>query len=110
MWSVPRIVSCYLVRKDVLPNDVTNPLYTEDIDGFSSKMLADGVDLMVTNRLDWGHLIKADDFETSHLNNEIYQIINNRWDWEKRYLHENYTHALDLGSTIAMVNKKTLIV
>ena len=59
--------------------------------------------MFVTNRLDWGHLVAADNFSTLHLHNELYEIINNRWDWEKRYLHENYTKSLDLDQPIAMV-------
>ena len=45
---------------------------------------AKGVFLHVSNRLDWGHLINADDFPTEHLHNELWELERNRWDWEKR--------------------------
>ena len=60
--------------------------------------------MYVTNRLDWGHLITTENFETTHLHNEIYEIQNNRWDWEKRYLHVNYSQNLDVNVNVSMVS------
>ena len=66
------------------------------------------VDMFVTNRLDWGHFVESHNFSISHLHNKLYEIINNcdcEWcDWEKRYLHENYTQSLDLSQPGAMCN------
>lgn len=62
--------------------------------------------MFVTNRLDWGHLVQADTFDTSHLNNELYEIESNRWDWEKRYLHVNYSQSLDTNIAVAMVRPR----
>jgi len=59
--------------------------------------------MYVTNRLDFGHLVNADTFDTSRTNSEIYQIFDNRWDWEQRYLHDNYTKNFDPNNTIAQV-------
>lgn len=59
--------------------------------------------LVFLNVLYRGHLITVDNFETNHLNNELYEIQNNRWDWEKRYLHVNYSQNLDLNVTVTMV-------
>ena len=50
-----------------------------------------------------GHLITVDNFETTHFHNELYEIQNNRWDWEKRYLHVNYSQNLDLNITVRTV-------
>lgn len=87
-------------------NFATKQLHNSEdsvIESLSDNLREIEIDMIVTNRLDWGHLVNADNFSTSHLHNELYEVINNRWDWEKRYLHENYTHALDLASSIAMV-------
>lgn len=46
--------------------------------------------MYVTNRFDFGHLIKAELFEL-HFKNELYEIDSNRFDWEKRYLNGNFT-------------------
>jgi hypothetical protein len=60
--------------------------------------------IYVTNRVDFGHLVNADNFDTSRVNSEIYQILDNRWDWEQRYLHENYTENFNPNNTIAQVS------
>jgi len=59
--------------------------------------------MYVTNRVDFGHLVNADTFDTSRTNSEIYQIFDNRWDWEQRYIHDNYTKNFDPNNTIAQV-------
>lgn len=66
-------------------------------------MLQD-VFMYVNNRVDFGHLVNADNFDTSHANSEIYQIFDNRWDWEQRYIHENYTENFNPNNTIAQVS------
>ena len=55
-----------------------------------------------------GHLITVDNFETTHLNNELYEIQNNRWDWEKRYLHVNYSQNVDTNVNVSMVTTNLL--
>lgn len=60
--------------------------------------------MYVTNRVDFGHLVNADNFDTSRINSEIYQIFDNRWDWEQRYIHENYTENFNPNNTIAQVS------
>jgi hypothetical protein len=60
--------------------------------------------MYVTNRVDFGHLVNADNFDASRINSEIYQIFDNRWDWEQRYIHENYTENFNPNNTIAQVS------
>lgn len=50
--------------------------------------------------------INSDNFDTSHLHNEMFQIFDNRWDWEVRYLHPNWSHALDPNATLEQVRIK----
>ena len=49
----------------------------------------------VTNRANFGHLVDADNFNTEHLHNELWEISRNRWDWEQRYIHVNYSQGLE---------------
>ncbi|KAA0196354.1 hypothetical protein HAZT_HAZT003804, partial [Hyalella azteca] len=49
-----------------------------------------------------GHLVSADNFVTKHFRPEMWQLFENRWDWEARYLHENYSSSLVENATIAM--------
>lgn len=57
---------------------------------------AKGEFIFVTNRLNFGHLVNAEDFETSHLHNELWEMERNRYDWELRYLHPNYSASMGL--------------
>ena len=50
--------------------------------------------MYVSNRANFGHLLSTEGFETTHLFNEMWQLTENRWDWEQRYLHPNYSQAL----------------
>lgn len=50
--------------------------------------------MFIVNDFDAGHLVNNDFFESNHLHNELYQIFDNRFDWEKRYLHSNYYDVL----------------
>ena len=59
---------------------------------------ATGEFIYVTNRLNFGHLVNAEDFETSHLHNELWEMERNRYDWELRYLHPNYSASMGLES------------
>ena len=103
------MTSIYLVRGDIVRDARTKPSYIYnllDADmAFCTNMRNNDVYMYVTNRLDWGHLITADNFETTHVHNEMYEIQNNRWDWEKRYIHENYSHNLDTDKNVTMVGR-----
>ena len=50
--------------------------------------------MYVSNRANFGHLLSVESFDTTHLFNEMWQLVENRWDWEQRYLHPNYSQAL----------------
>ena len=39
-------------------------------------------------------------YSTAHLNNELWEIENNKYDWELRYLHPNYSQSLEENATI----------
>lgn len=46
--------------------------------------------MYVSNRVDFGHLVNADNFDTTRTEPEMYQIFDNEKDWEDRYIHEDY--------------------
>lgn len=60
--------------------------------------------MLVTNRKDFGYLINSDDAQTGRLNIELWEIFNNPYDWEKRYIHPNYSQSLEEKSVIEQVN------
>ena len=65
--------------------------------------------MYVSNRVDFGHLINADNFDTTRTNSEVYQLFDNRWDWEQRYIHDNYTENFNPNNTIQQVKNYCVI-
>lgn len=55
--------------------------------------------MFVDNMDDFGHLVNADNFDTSHVNNELYQLFDNKWDFEQRYIHPNYSLQFNSNHT-----------
>lgn len=106
VWNVPYITGAYLIKRKILDNKRTRPNYVHkllDADmAFCQNMRDAEVFLYVTNRAEWGHLVSTENFDTSHLFNEMWQLTENRWDWEQRYLHPNYSLSLQENSSVAM--------
>lgn len=106
LWNVPYINSCYLIKKSVFEKPETRPSYINKLQepdmAIAENLREKGVFMYVSNRVDFGHLVNSESFDTKHLVPELWEVFNNRWDWEQRYLHVNYTHALNENNTLAM--------
>jgi len=50
-----------------------------------------GLFMHVSNRLEFGHLVNPDSYNIQLIHPDIYQIIDNKLDWERRYIHPNYS-------------------
>jgi len=61
--------------------------------------------MFVNNLETFGHLVSADNFDTSHTNNELYQVLENKVDFENRYIHEEYPKYFDLNRTLHEVTR-----
>ncbi|XP_021950567.1 procollagen-lysine,2-oxoglutarate 5-dioxygenase 1 [Folsomia candida] len=109
LWNVPFLSGAYLVNGSILNDPKLRPNYINnllDADmAFCLNNRNNDVFMYVSNRVDWGHLVNSDNFETTHLYNELYQIFDNRWDWELRYLHPNWSKALDPNRTVEAMMK-----
>ncbi|XP_033223663.1 procollagen-lysine,2-oxoglutarate 5-dioxygenase-like [Belonocnema kinseyi] len=101
LWNVPFISSCYLINSTIISNKETRPLYSKgdlDLDmTFSSANRERLIFMYVSNRLEFGHQVTSDSFNTTLSNPDLYQIFDNKLDWEKRYIHENYSKNLEEG-------------
>ncbi|XP_033224283.1 procollagen-lysine,2-oxoglutarate 5-dioxygenase isoform X1 [Belonocnema kinseyi] len=101
LWNVPFISSCYLINSTIIRNKETRPSYSEgDLDpdmAFASANRERLIFMYVSNRLEFGHLVIPDSFDTSLTNPDLYQIFDNKLDWEKRYIHENYSKNFEEG-------------
>ena len=98
LWNVPYISSAYLIKGSLILSMLTRPNFTHgqlDADQAFCKNMRDKGDFFyVSNKVKWGHLVSTEKFNTSHTNNELWEIANNRHDWELRYLHHNYSMYL----------------
>ena len=106
VWNVPFVSSIYLIKGDFInnsPPDSRPNLLHESLDAdmaLCRNLRDSGIFIYVTNREEWGHLVNADSFTTTHLNNELWEIETNRYDWENRYLHPEYKDALEEGADL----------
>lgn len=46
--------------------------------------------MYIDNQYTFGHLIDSETFDTTLKNPELYQLFENRYDWEQRYIHPDY--------------------
>lgn len=98
LWNVPLISSCYLIKEHVLKNPDTKPNFSlkgmSTSVSFATAMRQTDIIMYVTNRASMGHLVSTDRFVTDRPHAELWQLEQNRWDWERRYIHSNYSTAL----------------
>ncbi|KAJ8667494.1 hypothetical protein QAD02_009157, partial [Eretmocerus hayati] len=103
LWNVPFVGSCYLVNASLLRDDSRRPIYEEanlDPDmAFAHANRRRDIFMHVSNRLDFGHLVNPDNYNSSLTNPDLYQLFDNKVDWEKRYLHPDYHKSLDTDHT-----------
>ena len=99
LWNVPYISSCYLISGGIIHDENTRPNYVNkmlDPDmAFTTNLRSKDVFMYVSNRLNFGHLVNNEAFPTEHLHNELWEMERNRYDWELRYLHPNYSQSLE---------------
>lgn len=101
VWNVAFVSAAVLLKGAWLRGQGEPPLfYSEDFDSdmtFAAWMREKGNFMYVSNLEEYGHLINADDYDTSHLHNDMFSLFDNRVDWERRYIHENWSRVLEDG-------------
>jgi len=98
LWNVPYISGVYLVQGRHVPILRRHSAYVDDVldsDMAFCKVLREQVIFMyVDNRVYFGHLTDSSNFDTSHLHNDLYTIIENIYTWQKKYVHPDYETTL----------------
>ncbi|XP_035237773.1 procollagen-lysine,2-oxoglutarate 5-dioxygenase 1 isoform X1 [Anguilla anguilla] len=99
VWNVPYISNVYLVKGSVLKTELSaNNLFQSDtLDSdmtFCHKVRTQGVFMFVTNRHEFGRALSTENYLTTHLHNDLWQIFENPVDWEERYIHPNYSRIM----------------
>lgn len=51
--------------------------------------------MYIDNEYNFGHLIDSETFNITQKNPEMYQLFENRYDWEQRYVHQDYKINFD---------------
>lgn len=98
VWNVPYISGAYLIKGSLIQDEDRHPSFIHrllDADmSFCANLREANVFFYVSNRVSFGHLVDSDGFHISHLNNDLWEMSRNRWDWEQRYIHPNYSQSL----------------
>ncbi|XP_044750581.1 procollagen-lysine,2-oxoglutarate 5-dioxygenase isoform X2 [Coccinella septempunctata] len=100
LWVVPFINSVYLINAKLLKRfDRKTLKYSKDkLDAdmaFCANLRDLGVFMFASNRLDFGHLVNPETFDTTRTEPDMYQIMDNQRDWESRYIHPDYPENLN---------------
>ncbi|XP_040918271.1 procollagen-lysine,2-oxoglutarate 5-dioxygenase 1 isoform X2 [Toxotes jaculatrix] len=99
VWNVPYVSNVYLMkasllRSELIDYDLFNS-HTLDPDmAYCHNVRDKGIFMYVTNVHSFGRILSTENYQTSHLHNDLWQIFENPMDWQERYIHENYTRIM----------------
>lgn len=51
--------------------------------------------MFVSNLHEFGHLVNSENYDLTRKHPDFYTLLDNRWDWEQRYIHTDYATTLD---------------
>ncbi|RXG55052.1 Procollagen-lysine,2-oxoglutarate 5-dioxygenase 3 [Armadillidium vulgare] len=106
LWNVPYVGSSFLVKRSLIEDPKTKPSFINNLldsdMAFSANLREKGIFLYVSNRMDFGHLVNSENFNIRNFHPDLWQMFDNRWDWERAYLHENYSQSLNESNKIQM--------
>lgn len=119
LWNVPYINQAYLIQVPFLASELAkqtahpNAVQTQhallstfsfvpyELDApdpelsFCRSLRENGIFMWLSNLHDYGHLVQSEGFATMYRHGELWEIHRNRIDWERRYLHANYSRILN---------------
>ncbi|XP_063546470.1 procollagen-lysine,2-oxoglutarate 5-dioxygenase [Cydia strobilella] len=107
IWNVPFITNCYLMKMATFRSGAAKTVdyHKEGVDpdmAFCANLRDLGVFMHVSNELEFGHLVNPESFDTSRTHPDVYQVMDNKPDWEARYLHPDYAANFEEGTKPAM--------
>lgn len=99
VWNVPYISNIYLIKGSALRAELRHVdlFHYSKLDpdmSFCANVRQQEVFMFLTNRHTFGHLLSLDNYQTTHLHNDLWEVFSNPEDWKEKYIHENYTKAL----------------
>lgn len=102
VWNSVFISSVFLIKKEVLKkiHGSFGPSQL-DPDMAMSKFLRDnGIFMYATNLHEFGRLLETENYRTDHLHNDLWELFDNKLDWEEKYIHPNYSQNSNLSISI----------
>ncbi|XP_013392391.1 procollagen-lysine,2-oxoglutarate 5-dioxygenase 1 isoform X2 [Lingula anatina] len=96
LWNVPYVRYVYLIQGNKikqLQGGYRNDHLDHDM-AICKTMRDKNMFMYVSNQLNYGHLIDGDNYDTTRTHPDMYEMFSNPMDWEKKYIHENYSRVL----------------
>lgn len=94
IWNVPYITNAVLAKASVLPKfSYDHPEFDPDM-ALCFHLRQQNVFMFVNNLATHGHLVNAEHYDTDLERPDFYELFTNKIDWERRYIHKNYTQQL----------------
>ncbi|KAG6446513.1 procollagen-lysine,2-oxoglutarate 5-dioxygenase [Manduca sexta] len=102
IWNVPFITNCYLMKISVLKTPATKSVSfsKEGLDAdmaFCASLRDHGIHMHVSNEHYFGHLVNPESYDVTRTNPDLYQLLDNKLEWDNRYLHEDYLKNFEEG-------------
>ncbi|XP_044886896.1 procollagen-lysine,2-oxoglutarate 5-dioxygenase 2 isoform X1 [Mauremys mutica] len=117
VWNIPYMANVYLIKGQTLRSEMRERNYfvrdkfdpdmalcrnaremslqrekgSPSSETFHMLRPPKGVFMYITNRYDFGRLISTANYNTSHYNNDLWQIFENPVDWKETYINPNYS-------------------
>ena len=105
---MPYVNEAYLLNGTLLKGKASNSVENRLTPKFYSSQYPDldpdmtlcrvlrdnGIFIFVDNLEDFGHLVISSTFDTDRKNPDFYEIYSNQKDWQRRYIHQNYSQVL----------------
>ncbi|XP_077998009.1 procollagen-lysine,2-oxoglutarate 5-dioxygenase 1-like [Glandiceps talaboti] len=106
LWNVPFLNSIYLVKSEAIEKYRPSYLYS-DLDSdmaFCRHLREQGIFMYVINTVFFGRLLDNENFKVymTQKHPDMYQIYDNRIDWEQKYIHPGYNNVLEPETNITM--------
>ncbi|XP_045509441.1 procollagen-lysine,2-oxoglutarate 5-dioxygenase isoform X2 [Colias croceus] len=107
IWNVPFITNCYLLNMELFRKPaykgVTYSKEGVDADmAFCESLRNLGIMMHVSNEEDMGYLVDPESFDPKRTHPDVYQLLHNRRDWERRYISPDYWRNFDDGKQHSM--------
>lgn len=84
------MTTVFLAKKHVIPYmKYVNEAMDTDM-AMCYHLRKQNIFMHVANELNYGHLVNPDTFNVKFTSPDFYQLFNNPYDWEKRYIHPDY--------------------